>query len=363
MKNTGITYSSTEKTPVVLPELAGLLPPLTGEQLSALEADILQNGCYSPIIVNEDLAIVDGHNRQALCVRHGIPYEMKVFHFDDMLEAMRWAVDTQKARRNLTAWELGKIALKLKPEVEDRAKANMSAGGGDQKSEEARQRNDTPIQGTQEQSGDPEEIERTEDEAGSGLTMLSNPISAVDTRKELADAVGIGQVTMGKVMQIDEKAPQAVKDALDNKEISVNKGYEITRQVQDLPEEEREQAAEIAVADQKMRKEIRKADAEIDRQAKIAGQFTKAIQKGFEVQPTEENIRCWVDCCRMRTREIKHAIDEVRELSEMYAAIEQTLRRLYPDAADALDEEDCQIAEEASGDSNEESGSEGGQEA
>ena len=74
MRNTGIIYSSAEKTPVVLPELAGLLPPLTGEQLSALEADILQNGCYSPIIVNEDLAIIDGHNRQALCDKHeGLP--------------------------------------------------------------------------------------------------------------------------------------------------------------------------------------------------------------------------------------------------------------------------------------------------
>ena len=131
MKNTGVIYSSTEKTPIVLPELAGLLPPLTGEQLSALEADILQNGCYSPIIVNEDLAIVDGHNRQTLCVKHGIPYEMKVFHFDNTLEAMKWAVDTQKARRNLNTWELAKIALKLKPEVEAKARANQSAAGGD----------------------------------------------------------------------------------------------------------------------------------------------------------------------------------------------------------------------------------------
>ena len=100
-----------------------------------------------------------------------------------------------------------------------------------------------------------------------------------------------------------------------------------------------------------------------DRQAKIAGQFTKAIRKGFAFQPTEENIRCWVDCCRMRTREIKHAIDEVRELSAMYATIEQTLWKLYPEAADALDKEDRQIAEEAVGDSDAESGSEGGQEA
>lgn len=78
MRNTGILYSSTERKPVVLPELAELLPPLSGEQLAALEADLLRNGCYSPIIVNEDLAIVDGHNRQRLCEEHGLPYGMNV---------------------------------------------------------------------------------------------------------------------------------------------------------------------------------------------------------------------------------------------------------------------------------------------
>ena len=125
MKNTGIVYHSTERTPTVLAELAGLLPPLSGEQLAALEADLLQNGCYSPVIVNEELVIVDGHNRQSLCEKHGIPYNMAVFAFDDLLEAKQWALDTQKGRRNLDKWELGKIALKLKPDIEARAKANM----------------------------------------------------------------------------------------------------------------------------------------------------------------------------------------------------------------------------------------------
>ena len=46
MRNTRTIYSSTERTPTVLPEMAELLPPLTGEQLAALEADILKNGCY-----------------------------------------------------------------------------------------------------------------------------------------------------------------------------------------------------------------------------------------------------------------------------------------------------------------------------
>lgn len=50
MKNTGIRYSSAERAPTVLPEMAQLLPPLTGEQLAALEADLLANGCYAPVI-------------------------------------------------------------------------------------------------------------------------------------------------------------------------------------------------------------------------------------------------------------------------------------------------------------------------
>ena len=234
MRNTGILYSSTERKPVVLPELAELLPPLSGEQMVALETDLLRNGCYSPIIVNEDLVIVDGHNRQRLCEEHSLPYQMAVFAFEDLLEAKQWALDTQKGRRNLDKWELGKIALKLKPEIEARAKANQGA--------------------------------RTDLSA-----TLPEGSAPVDTRKELAASVGLGERTMGKVMQIDEHAPAAVKEALDKKELSVNQGYQITRQVQDLPEDEQGQAALDLVELEKAKKEIREKDAEIDRQSKIAG--------------------------------------------------------------------------------------------
>ena len=318
MKNTGIVYDSGEKTPVILPEFANLLPPLTDEQLSLLEEDIRENGCYSPIIANEEFVIVDGHNRFALCEKLGVPYQIAVFHFEDTLEAMQWALDTQKGRRNLDAWELAKIAMKLKPEVEARAKAHLQEYHGNQY------------------------------DSGSGpLAMLPKVQNeAVNTRQELADAVGIGARTMGKALRIDEQAPQAIKDALDNKEITINQGYNMTRQLQDVPEEERERAAEIAIADEKMRKELRKSDAETDRRFKIAGQFGKAFEKSFEVNPTEENVGYWVDCSRMRTREIKLAIDEARELSRMYASIEQILRKLYPEASKALDEEDQSVREE-----------------
>ena len=189
MKNTGITYTSAERSPVILPEMAELLPPLSAEQSAALEEDLLRNGCYAPVIVNEDMVIVDGHNRQSLCEKHGLPYTMAVFSFEDLLEAKQWALDTQKGRRNLEKWELGKIALKLKPEIEAKARANQGTR--------------TDLSATLPESSD-----------------------TVDTRKELAEAVGLGERTMGKVMQIDENAPEVIKEALDKKELSINKGYD-----------------------------------------------------------------------------------------------------------------------------------------
>ena len=298
MRSTGIQYSSAERTPVVLPELAELLPPLSGEQLAALEADLLKNGCYSPVIVNEDMVIVDGHNRQRLCEKHGLPYQMAVFAFDDLLETKQWALDTQKGRRNLDKWELGKIALKLKPEIEARAKANMSAGG---------------------QAYRPSE---------EGSAMLPNlPISSVDTRKELADAVGLGERTMGKVMQIDEHAPAPVKEALDKKELSINQGYNLTRQLQEVSEEQREQAALEALELEKAKKEIRQKDAEIDRRSRIAGVFCKAFEKAVLLDVTEENVRIWVECTRMNQEEVTDTVKEARELAETFAFIADILEQ------------------------------------
>ena len=43
--------------------------------------------------------------------------------------AKQWTLDTQKDRRNLDKWELGKIALRLKPDIESKDRANQSAGG------------------------------------------------------------------------------------------------------------------------------------------------------------------------------------------------------------------------------------------
>ena len=300
MHNTGVTYSSGERTPVVLPEMAGLLPPLSGEQLAALEADLLQNGCYSPIIVNEDLVIVDGHNRQRLCQQHGLPYQMAVFAFDDLLEAKRWALDTQKGRRNLDRWELGKIALKLRPEIEARARAN---------------------QGT-----------RTDISA-----ILPESSPPVDTRKELAETVGLGERTMGKIMRIDESAPAAVREAMDKGELSIHQGYELTKELEQVPEAEREQAALEAVELAKARQEVRQRDGETDRRSRIAKVFCQAFEKAVLLTPTEEHIQIWAECTRMTRSELEDTAKEARELAEVFNTIADIVeQKLLPGHGEML---------------------------
>lgn len=293
MRNTGTLYRSTEKAPTVFPEFRDLLPPLFQEQRAALEKDILQNGCYAPLIVDQELRIVDGHNRHAICKDHEIPYTMLVFEFEDALEAKQWALDTQKGRRNLDNWELGKIALKLKPDVEARARMNQSIAGGDKTT-------------------------------GALSATLPEALPAVDTRKELAKAVGLGERTMGKVMQIDENAPAPVKEALDSKELSINQGYNLTRQLQQVPEEQREDAAKDAL--ENLRKEVKKKDAEIDRKAKIAKRFCAVYEKINLLEVSEDNIRIWVDCTRMKPDEIADATEESYRHSEMFRQIGDILK-------------------------------------
>ena len=267
MKNTGIMYDSTEKTPIVLPEMEELLPPLTEEQASALDADIVRNGSYSPIVVNQDMVVIDGHNRLRVCRKHGIPCRMMVFEFDDLLEAKEWALEAQKARRNLDKWELGKIALKLKPELAAKAKANMSIGGSKKKSPSQREA-DGEQDNAPARNPTVERILDLEREPAGEQKGLRKPATLVaekvNTRQRLAEAVGLSADMMGKIMKIDENAPDAVKDALDRKEISINQAYSVTRYLQQFPESERENQAAFAMELARAGEEIRRGDREAE---------------------------------------------------------------------------------------------------
>ena len=143
----------------------------------------------------------------------------------------------------------------------------------------------------------------------------------MDTRKELADSVGLGERTMGKVMQIDENAPDAIKEALDKKELSINKGYDLTRQLQEVPEDQREQAAAELLEYEKAKKDLKQQNAEIDRRGKVANTFCKAYEKASLLTAAEEDVRCWTDGTRMTPEEMRDTVKESREIAQVFAAI------------------------------------------
>jgi N6-adenosine-specific RNA methylase IME4 len=86
-----------------------LLPPLSVEELAALEAELIKDGCRDALVTWNG-TLLDGHNRYALCQKHRIQFQTveKTFASDE--EAMDWIDANQIARRNLTP-DAFKLAL------------------------------------------------------------------------------------------------------------------------------------------------------------------------------------------------------------------------------------------------------------
>lgn len=308
-------YLSTERSPIIDPELRDLLPPITDEEREALTTDILKNGCYSPMICTESMTLVDGHHRYDICTAHDIPYRMVVLDFEDKLSAMEWMIDTQKGRRNLTTYQLGQIALKVKSKIEERAKKRQSEAGGDKKSNDAKSLSATL----------PKAISDTDEK--------------IDTRKELAKTVGLGERTMGKIMKIDEDAPELVKQAVEANEITVNAAYDVTRRLMELPEDERADAVEEYVEAAKAYKRgLKKADEKHD----IAVAINQAMEQAGKMEITDITVLIWIDYCGVRSDAIDDAIQEASEYAEKFLLFKDILEtqikpndcRRYEDATE-----------------------------
>lgn len=85
------------------PEFEAKCPPLTEDELSQLEENILEEGLVlMPLIVWND-TIVDGHNRYRIAQAHpGIEFRTHEKQFSNRYEALSWICKNQLGRRNLT---------------------------------------------------------------------------------------------------------------------------------------------------------------------------------------------------------------------------------------------------------------------
>ena len=234
-------------------ELENLLPRLDEEKYKLLEEDIKKNGCINPIIVWNGI-IVDGHHRYKICQANNISFKTKEMQFDNKQEAMIWAWTTQKARRNVDDGTLFKIAEKFRPYYEQKAKENMLATQNNNKA-----------------------------------SAFQKSEKQVNTTKELARTAGVSTDTMNKVIQVQKHAPEPIQKAVESNVISINKGYEMTRKLKEIPKDDRQDEAKKMLEEQ-----LNQENKQLDKEHRIYCKITDAVYKPISVEITEENVGYWI---------------------------------------------------------------------
>ena len=88
---------------IIDPEFRDKIPPLTEDEFTLLEENILSDGAvFSPLIV-WDGTILDGHNRYEIIQKHPeLTYAVHKLTFANRYEALSWICKNQLGRRNLT---------------------------------------------------------------------------------------------------------------------------------------------------------------------------------------------------------------------------------------------------------------------
>lgn len=119
------------------PELRDLLPPLADDEYKQLEKNIVDNGFDRNFPIMEWHGfIVDGHNRYSICRKHNIDYTIGTLAYKTKEEVMRWMLDIQLGRRNLTPIQKIAATEKYRPIYEKQARENLKLSGGDKKSDD-----------------------------------------------------------------------------------------------------------------------------------------------------------------------------------------------------------------------------------
>ncbi|MCX8153576.1 MAG: ParB N-terminal domain-containing protein [Candidatus Bathyarchaeota archaeon] len=203
----------------VNPEYEKLLPKMSDEEFAELKASIQAEGQYYPIVVNEDLEILDGHHRFRACVELGIEPDFEVRKFENKLLERKFVIEANLRRRHLTKFQLVELGVPLL-EIEKELARNRQA----------------PTQ--------------------TGVSLNEADFTLKDTpffkKKEavakVAKKVGVSPSTFKRGRKILEKASEEDKQKLREGKTSISKVY---REL--VASEEVTGAAESAVSDMRMR--------------------------------------------------------------------------------------------------------------
>lgn len=187
-------------------EFQALIPPLSAEERAQLEANLLADGCRDPLVVWETSdgqnILIDGHNRYEICTRLGASYEVEWMQFDERSDVIEWIIKNQFGRRNLSDYQRGVLALRMKPIMEERARAQQQGGQG-----------------------------------GILLSQKSDEAKPVRTDEAVSELANVSRDTIRKIERIEEVAQPEVKALASAGEVSINLASQFTELPQEVQQE------------------------------------------------------------------------------------------------------------------------------
>jgi hypothetical protein len=182
-------------------ELRSFIDPLTPVEYAALERSLLADGCRDALVLWRDV-LIDGHNRYDICTKHGIPFRtVNNDKFDSLEDVMLWVIDNNLARRSVSDFQRGMLALRKKEIVAARAA---------QRAAEA-----PPEQAAQEPADDPADPPwSTREDVAKAARVSANTLSQIERiRKtaapELVDAVRSGTISVSAAASVASLPPEA----------------------------------------------------------------------------------------------------------------------------------------------------------
>jgi len=233
--------------------LRAYIDPLTEDEHEALERSLLAEGCRDALVLWGDL-LVDGHNRYAICQKHGIEFQTRQnTTFKSIEDVHLWMIENHLGRRSVSDFQRGVLALRKKEILLSRTPPEGSA---------------PPDAGSADAASSDGSPPWDEDAPGAdGAPRLPPNISwtpPVPSRQALARAARISSNTLGQIEKIQKDAAPELVRAVKEGAISINAAAAVAS----LPAER--QAAAVAGGKKELQqaaREVRLAKAPPPREA------------------------------------------------------------------------------------------------
>lgn len=182
---------------IINEELRSFIDPLTPVEYAALERSLQAEGCRDALVLWRDV-LIDGHNRYDICQKHGIPFRtVHNNNFATLEDVMLWVIDNNLARRSVSDFQRGMLALRKKEIVAARA----AAAPPEQAAEESADDAASPPWSTRE-------------DVAKAARVSANTLSQIERiRKtaapELVDAVRTGTISVSAAANVASLPPEA----------------------------------------------------------------------------------------------------------------------------------------------------------